>query len=164
MCCRGRGRAAQMNEAAEVAGNPFLWFVHADSRPAPNAGDVLRRALGDSRGEALWFFGLRFYDGGRKMRINEWGVRWRCRLFGNPFGDQAFCLSAGLFVRLGGYDEAVAYGEDQVLALRARRAGARLVALAAVVGTSARRYEQFGWWRTVGLYQGLWWRQWRGER
>lgn len=158
--CPHRGRAAQMNHAAATAGKPFLWFVHADSRPAANAVAQLRRSLHQAP-QAVHYFALRFYDGNWKMKLNEIGVAWRCRLFANPFGDQALCMAKRVFDDLHGFDETAPYGEDHLLVLRARRAKVRLVAVPAVVGTSARRYVQHGWWRTVCLYQKLWWRQWR---
>lgn len=158
--CDAGGRAAQMNAAAAAARNDFLWFVHADSRPPAEALPLLKTALAHSP-TALHYFRLRFYDGGSKMRLNEWGVRLRCHLFKNPFGDQALCLSAALFNQLGGYDENAAYGEDHLLVLRARRSGVAILPVAAAVATSARRYMTRGWWNTVCRYQYLWWRQWR---
>ena len=154
------GRAAQMNAAAAAAQNPYLWFVHADSRPAANALPLLRQALA-AKPHALYYFRLTFYDGGWKMRINEIGVRWRCRLFHNPFGDQALCLAASLLQQLGGYDSRAPYGEDHLLALGARRQNIPLICLAAHIGTSARRYQQQGWWKTIFLFQRLWWKQWQ---
>lgn len=158
--CGDGSRAANMNAAAKRAQNAFLWFIHADSRPAAGAIGKLRRSLAAAPG-GVRYFHLRFYDGGWKMRLNELGARWRCRLFSNPFGDQALCLSKALFDKLQGYDETAAYGEDHLLVMRAHRSGAAVVPVAATVATSARRYIQHGWWRTVCLYQRLWWRQWR---
>ena len=156
----GNGRARLMNAAADAAGNDFLWFVHADSRPAGNAVQRLRQSLAATP-TALHYLGLRFYDGGWKMRLNEIGVFLRCRLFANPFGDQALCLSRALFAALGRYDETAAYGEDHLLVLKARNNGTAIVAVGSTVATSARRYIKHGWWNTVCLYQKLWWRQWR---
>lgn len=156
----GNQRAQMMNAAAREANNEFLWFVHADSRPAADAVRRLRRSL-ETAPVAVHYFALRFYDGGWKMRLNEIGVFVRCRLFSNPFGDQALCLSQGLFTTLGGYDETTSYGEDHLLVLAARGNGTAIVPVGAVVATSARRYVQQGWWKIVCLYQKLWWKQWR---
>lgn len=158
--CERSGRAAQMNTAAAAAGNNFLWFVHADSRPAAAALPRLRQAL-HTDATALYYFPLRFYDGGHKMRINELGVFLRCALFHNPFGDQAFCLSHTVFWQLGGYAEDAPYGEDHLLALAARRAGIRLRRVKSCMATGARRYVNEGWWKTVIRFQRLWLRQWR---
>lgn len=163
------GRAAQMNAAAVAARGEFLWFVHADSRLSVTTtaavGTVTRlRAAVAARPDALHYFDLRFYDGGARMRLNEWGVRLRCRVFGNPFGDQALCLARERFFALGGYDETAPYGEDHLLVLAAGRRQVPIRRIAAPVGTSARRYIKHGWWRTIRLYQKLWLAQWRQAR
>ena len=158
--CTMPGRAAQMNAAAQQATNDYLWFVHADSRPAAHAVRRLKTSL-RRKPKGLHYFALRFYDGGLKMKINEFGVTWRCRLFANPFGDQALCLPKTLFEQLGGYDTTAPYGEDHLLVLRARRGGNAIVPVRCTVATSARRYEQHGWWTTMRLYQKLWWQQWK---
>lgn len=158
--CENRGRAAQMNAAAAESCGEFLWFVHADSRLPADGAARLRKSLA-AAADAVHYFDLRFYDGGRKMRVNEWGARLRCALFRNPFGDQALAMSRRTFTALGGFDESAAYGEDHLLALAARRNKTPLRRVGAQVGTSARRYRKNGWWKTVFLFQRLWFRQWR---
>ena len=160
--CSQPGRAAQMNTAAAEAKNSILWFVHADSRPVANAIPRLRQAFEKNK-EAIYYFDLRFYDGGIKMRLNEIGVRLRCGIFDNPFGDQALAISKRAFQALGGFDKTAAYGEDHLLVLHARRQGIRIKRIGATIGTSARRYDEYGWWRTVFLFQRLWMRQWRNQ-
>ena len=57
-----RGRARQMNAAARIAGGRWLWFLHADSRLAPDTIPALLRFL--ARGEAaIGWFDLAFRDG-----------------------------------------------------------------------------------------------------
>ena len=160
ICCAKAGRGAQMNAAAAAASGAFLWFVHADSRPSKGAAAALLKSVAAAP-RAVHYFDLRFYDGGVRMRLNEIGARIRCALFGNPFGDQALCVSRGLFAELGGYSESGAPGEDHIFVLRAARAGAAARRAGAAVGTAARTYLRRGWWRTVLEYQTIWWRQWR---
>ena len=150
-----------MNAAAESADGELLWFVHADSRLPDNFAAVVSRAV--AAPAALYYFDLYFYDGGARMIFNEWGVRLRCAIFGNPFGDQAFVVRRDLFVRLGGYSESAAAGEDHLFVLRAARTGTPVRRLGAAIGTSARTYMSRGWWRTVRDYQKIWWRQWRAR-
>jgi hypothetical protein len=97
--------------------------------------------------DALHYFGLRFADGPRLLRLTEVGVAMRCVLFGIPFGDQAFCLPRRIFDRLGGFDEQVPYGEDHLFVWKARHAGVRLKRVHAIVGTSGRKYADHGWLR-----------------
>lgn len=160
--CARAGRGAQMNAAAGEAAGEFLWFVHADSRPAAGAAAALEDAV-RRQPHAVHYFDLRFYDGGPKMRVNEWGAFARCALFGNPFGDQALCVSRSVFAKAGGYPESSGPGEDHLFVLRAARMGARARRVRASMLTSARSYAQGGWWRTVVFYQKTWWRQWRAN-
>ena len=166
LVCPRPGRAAQMNAAAAIADNEWLWFVHSDSRLCADTCHKLRAAICKYPPPAktpIWYFDLRFVDGGAKMRINEWGVRLRCALFGNPFGDQALCMTRTTLQLCGGFAEDADYGEDHLLVLRARRRDIKVRRINAIVGTSARRYLREGWWRTVLLYRHLWMRQYREE-
>ena len=155
--CKKHGRAAQMNDAAKHCNGDFVWFVHADTRLPPDACGKLARALWQ-KPVALHYFPLRFRDGGARMRANEIGAAIRCALFRNPWGDQALCVPRDLFLKLGGFPEDAPYGEDNLFALRARKAGVPIRKVRARVSTSARNYAN-GWWRVVARYQYLWIRQ-----
>lgn len=159
------GRAAQMNAAAKKSNANFLWFVHADARPAPNAAQKLQESAVQSP-QALHYFPLRFRDGGMQMRVNECGARMRCALFANPWGDQSLCISRANFEKIGMFPENASYGEDNLFALRARRLGVPLRQVPAVVSTSARGYgDGFRQWlQTTIRYQRLWIRQALQER
>lgn len=157
--CQTHGRAAQMNEATHHAKNNYLWFVHADSQPPATALAALKKSLAKHPND-LHYFNLKFYDGGWQMRLNEWGVALRCRLFSNPFGDQALALSAQTFAALQRYDETAPYGEDHLLTLRARAHKIKLRCVGQAISTSARAYRQNGWLKTIGTYQYLWIKQW----
>ena len=159
------GRAAQMNAAAKESAADFLWFVHADARPARDAVAKLRESVARSP-QALHYFPLRFRDGGGWMRVNEWGARFRRALFGNPWGDQSLCVSRATFEKVGMFPENAPYGEDNLFALRARRLGVPLRLVRADVSTSARGYGAGfgGWLRVTFRYQCLWIRQALAER
>ena len=161
--CERAGRGEQMNAAAAAAVGDFFWFVHVDSRfdnPAA-AMDALCAAAAEAP-SAVHYFDLRFYDGGWKMRLNEWGVRFRCRCFGNPFGDQALGVSREVFFAAGGYPESggAAAGEDHLFVLRAKKLGHPARPTGAVVQTAADKYLRHGWLRTVLRYQKIWMGQW----
>lgn len=140
------GRARQLNAGAAVATRPWLWLLHADSRLGPRTLDALRRA---PEGDYLGYFDLGFHDGPAAARLNAWGAWWRSRLFALPFGDQGFLLRRSLFAALGRFDETLASGEDHALVWTARRAGVPLAPLGATLYSSARKYQQHGWWRTT---------------
>lgn len=144
---RGGTRASSMNEAASVAKGRHLWFVHADTVLGIDAVTTLVGRIG-VRDAALHYFDIRF-DGGGLMRLTDLGVRFRSRLLGMPFGDQALCISAATFRALGGYDETAAYGEDHLLVRSARRLGIPVLPVGVTIATSARKYRDNGWLRTT---------------
>ena len=157
------GRARQLNAGVAATQNTQLWFVHADSVLHANTAAALMRALSaKSHTNALHYFDLRFAAGSsRKMRINEFGVWLRTRLFRLPFGDQGFLLSRANFIRLGGYDETLASAEDHGLIWQARRAGLVIRAIGSTLSTSARRYAEHGWGKTTFTHLRLTWQQMR---
>lgn len=167
LTCPRPGRAAQMNAAAEIADNEWLWFVHADTILPANATQKLNAAIAECAQQTpppILYFDLRFVDGGAKMLLNELGVRLRCMFYANPFGDQALCMTRAVWQQAGGYPEDAACGEDHLLVLRARNKGIGVRRINAAVGTSARRYQREGWLRTILLYRRLWTQQYRQER
>lgn len=150
------GRARQLNAGAAATSQPWLWFLHADSRFDEAALAAIER-LGDA--SALNYFDLRFHDGGAAMRINALGAWWRSRLFGLPFGDQGLLLRRADFERLGGFDEQLPGGEDHALVWAAQRAGLPVRPLHAYVSTSARKYSEQGWWQTTAKHLRMTWSQ-----
>lgn len=150
---RGGTRASSMNHAASVARGRHLWFVHADTTLSADAVPQLLLRLQEKHA-AVRYFDLRF-DGGALMRLTECGVTFRSRVMGLPFGDQALCLPAAMFLALGGYDEAAAHGEDHKLVRNARRAGFTVQPVGATITTSARKYRDKGWFRTTFMHLRL---------
>lgn len=152
------GRAHQMNQGAEQASRPFLWFLHADSRINGDAVTALQAAI-DAHPNAIHYFDLEFQsDGPRLARINARGVRFRSRCLGLPFGDQGLCLSRELFSRLGRFDMEVMYGEDHLLVWSAHRERVPILPIGTAIATSARAYATNGWLATTALHT---WRTWR---
>ena len=157
------GRARQLNAGVAATQNAELWFVHADSSLSANTAAAITGAISNTKHlNTLHYFDLRFSKGSSsKMRINEFGVWLRTRLFGLAFGDQGFLLSRANFIRLGGYDETLPSAEDHALIWRARRAGLAIRAIGASLSTSARRYAEYGWAKTTAKHLRLTWQQMR---
>ena len=154
-----QGRAIQQNVGARAATGEFLWFLHADSRVTPEVLAALERSL-DQAPKALHYFHLKFKaDGPWGMRLNEAGAWFRSTILGVPFGDQGFCLRKDSFVRIGGFNEQAAFGEDHLLVWQARQAGIKLRCTGAALLTSARKYSAQGWGALTLKYQLLWLRQ-----
>jgi rSAM/selenodomain-associated transferase 2 len=137
------GRGRQLAAGADAGEAPWLFFVHADSRPGPGWSEAIRRfaADADNRDRAA-YFRLRLDSGDRRARRIERLVDWRCRTFGLPYGDQGLVMARAFYRRLGGFS-ALPLMEDVELVRRIGRR--RLVPLDADMITSARRYEHDGW-------------------
>lgn len=151
------GRAQQLNAGATAANGDMLWFVHADTRLPDNAWPQVH-AHAERWPKAIGYFDLRFDDGPWTMAINRFGVWWRCRLFGLPFGDQALVMSRQLWEQLGGFPIKSA-GEDHALIAAARRAGIRCRPVGATVATSARKYITHGWLTITAHHLRSTWQQ-----
>jgi hypothetical protein len=158
-----RGRAHQMNFGTEYASCCYVWFLHADSRVRAAGLAALERSL-EIAPAALHYFDLTFQDDGPWLTCsNAWGVRFRSRYLGLPFGDQGFCLSREQFQQIGRFDERAAYGEDHLLVWSARRQGIPIRCVGESIATSARKYQAQGWLRTTLRNAWLTWSQAAGE-
>jgi glycosyltransferase involved in cell wall biosynthesis len=166
-----RGRAAQMHagtlaalgwaESADLAGtvtstgstaspaDPILIFLHADTRLPSRGDEFVRSALADGR-HAWGRFDVRIDAAGWRFRMVEKLMNLRSRLTGIATGDQALFVRASAYLAAGGFPD-IALMEDIALSRRLLRAAGRPQCLRARVLTSARRWLQHGFWRTVLL-------------
>ncbi|WP_415895530.1 hypothetical protein ACMXYQ_01280 [Neptuniibacter sp. PT34_22] len=157
--CTEPGRAIQMNLGAKEARGQYLWFLHLDSRFESGLVSSLLDNL-KRYPERLHYCLLAFIaDGPSAMPINALGANLRSRILGVPFGDQGFLISEPLFEQVGGYPEAAAYGEDHLFVWYARQQGIKLKCCSVPLSTSARKYEDKGWFKITCLYQRLWLKQ-----
>lgn len=146
-----KGRAAQMNAGARQAGGDILWFLHADSRPPPEAAILIRAALAKP-GRCWGRFDVRLSGHQPLLRVVESSMNLRSRLTGIATGDQGIFVSRNLFEQIGGYPP-VALMEDIALSRLLKRHG-RPVCLHQRLRTSSRRWERDGIPRTILL---MWW-------
>ncbi len=142
------GRAKQLNTGADVANADWLWFLHADSIIDQQVIDALWNHI-HSGHQSIGYFDLDFHDGPWWMVVNRWGAWFRSRVLQMPFGDQGFLMPTKVFDALGGFDTSLGRGEDHALIWSARKQGIAVTALPAKLFTSARRYVEYGWWRTT---------------
>ena len=153
------GRAGRMNSGAECALNDFLWFLHADSKFAPDAIEKLVDCFGRDP-DALYYHDLKFMDDGPKLiKLNEKMVRWRSDFFKIPFGDQGFAISKELFFEIGGYCDDCEFGEDHLFTWKVRQEGYPVKCTGSSIYTSARKYEKGGWGRVTALHVFLTFKQ-----
>lgn len=146
------GRGIQLNAGAARAVGRWLWFVHVDSRlpagwldafrtldaPAPPAGDGGAVVLGGA-------FAFALDSPAWQARLLERAVSLRVRLFNLPYGDQGLFVRRQIFEAMGGFAP-IPLMEDVDFVRRLTRLG-RLRHLTLRLTTSARRWEQEGWFR-----------------
>lgn len=149
-----KGRALQMNAAAQKTNGHFLWFVHVDSQ---FEDPVCLPQNCDAR--AIYYGDLKFGDEMPIMKVNEVGVWWRSHLLKMPFGDQTLLLSKKFFEELGGFDITARFGEDNLLIWEARVRGGKILAMPLTVITSPRKYEERGWWSMTSRHLRLTYQQ-----
>jgi uncharacterized protein len=144
------GRSTQMNAGARASSGDVLLFLHADTRlPAGfehNVREVLERP--DTVAGA---FRLRIDGAFPGLRVIERLANFRSICMQMPYGDQAIFLRADRFHRVGGFPE-IPIMEDFAFMLRLRREGRIGIAPVSVL-TSARRYDEHGFWRTTLINQ-----------
>lgn len=141
-----RGRARQQNAGAAVATGDILLFLHADTRLPSGAFTAVATAL--SGHVQAGAFSLSIRSRHPWLRLVAAGANLRSRLFGLPYGDQAFFFQRDFFCALGGFPE-LPLMEDVALMRLLARAGQRPVILPGHVSTSARRWQAEGMLRTT---------------
>ena len=143
LSCPDRNRARQMNLGAEKATDQFLLFLHADTRLERESLAAMRIAM-DYDPSLVGGCFRRFFDSeSRFLRLTSRLANLRSRYFGVFLGDQGIFVRANLFREMGGFNEALPYGEDLDFSLRMRKRG-KTIALDPPVITSARRFEKRG--------------------
>lgn len=130
-----KGRATQMNVGAAEATGDVLYFLHADTIPAPDFVQQITEAL--EQGADCGCMRLRFDRDHWSLRLKAWFSRFNAS--GLHYGDQSLFVRRELFERVGGYDGRMAVFEDLDLIERLRHLG-RFVVLPGPVTTSARKY------------------------
>jgi len=143
-------RSAQMNAGSRAAEGTVLLFLHADTRLPPGFEHHVFEVL-DRPDTVAGAFRLGIDGPSPGLRIIEWLANFRSICMGIPYGDQAIFLRAGRFRKTGGFPE-IPIMEDFAFMQRLRRKG-RIGIAPVAVSTSARRYEEFGFWRTTWINQ-----------
>jgi rSAM/selenodomain-associated transferase 2 len=143
-----RGRAAQMNAGAAVAGGDLLLFLHVDSRLPADADRLIRDGLARS-GRAWGRFDIAIEGRHPLLPVIAGFMNRRSRLTGICTGDQGLFLRRELFDACGGFPP-IALMEDIAFSRELRRRGPPLC-LGQRLVTSGRRWERRGALRTVLL-------------
>jgi rSAM/selenodomain-associated transferase 2/rSAM/selenodomain-associated transferase 1 len=143
-------RSKQMNAGAKAAAGDVLLFLHADTRLPPGFEHHVREVLGrpDTVAGA---FRLTIDGSFPGLRVIEWLANFRSIRMGMPYGDQGIFMLADRFHRAGGFPE-IPIMEDFEFMRQRRREGCIGIAPVSAV-TSARRYREYGFWRTTWINQ-----------
>ena len=151
------GRARQMNAGARKATGDVLLFLHADTRLPTDAIHQVQRAMA----EHDWGrFDVRLDSSHPLLKVVGMMINKRSRLMRIATGDQAIFIKKSLFERLGGYPDQPLM-EDVELCKRLKTIS-RPACLKSTVTTSARRWQQHGYFRTIFLMWHLRFDYWRG--
>jgi len=143
-----RGRASQMNAGAARAGGDVLWFLHADTRVPPDAGELLLRACREGH---LWGrFDVCLSGHRPALRVIESLMNLRSRITGIATGDQGMFVAREAFERVGGFPT-IPLMEDIALSTALRRLARPHCIRRPRLETSSRRWEERGILRTVLL-------------
>ncbi len=167
------GRSRQMNAGAKWATGEILVFLHADTQLPEDFVMAIHQTLAQP-GVVAGAFDLSIGGKHPGLRLVEWGVYWRSRLWQLPYGDQALFLPAHTFRQLSGFPE-LPILEDLVLVQQLQRLGKVAIAPGRVL-TSGRRWQRLGIFRTtlinqlilLGYHGGIsptrlvhWYRRWK---
>ena len=142
-----RGRARQMNAGAAQANADILLFLHADTQLPDNAVESMIQVIAD--GYCWGRFDVAFDNPKPIFRLIAFMMNWRSRLTGIATGDQGIFVTRQAFDSVGAYPE-VALMEDIAISARLKKLG-KPCCLKAKVVTSARRWQQYGIFRTILL-------------
>lgn len=145
-----QNRARQMNAGARNATGDILLFLHGDTVLPTNFDAMIRTALQQpsSVGGA---FALRINAPDIGLRLIEWGVKWRSKLFKMPYGDQAIFITKEKFNDINGFPE-LAIMEDFELIRNLKRLG-KIAFIPVPVITSPRRWLKKGILQTTLINQ-----------
>ena len=136
-----KGRAAQMNAAAEVAAGDILWFLHADSTVELNGYEKMMQTM--SSGEFIGgAFSLDIASSKRSLKLISIVATLRSKYLGVTYGDQGIFVQKEVFRRMKGYKN-LPICEDMDFFQRLRKEGG-IAILDEKASTSARRWLSEG--------------------
>ena len=153
------GRGHQLHQATQAARGCWIWMLHADSRiDASVLAEIVRRTATSRPGWGR--FDVVFDDPHPLLRVVAFFMNVRSRITAIQTGDQGIFVHRALLDRVGGIPRQ-ALMEDIELSRRLKRCGMPACCRAAI-RSSARRWQQHGYLRTILLMWWLRWRYWRG--
>lgn len=135
------GRGYQLGAGAKFAKGDWLFFLHGDSKLPNGWLDQLNDHM-KNKPQFAMAFRLKFDDDGFFPRLLEYWVRFRCRIFALPYGDQGLFISRTLYDEIGGYNH-MPIMEDVDIVGRIGRSRLKMSNLE--ITTSAEKYNKYGY-------------------
>ena len=132
----GATRGKRLAAAARAGAGEVLLFLHADTRPPPDARALIEACV--ASGAAAGAFRLAYEDPTPSLRTISWFANLRSRWLALPFGDQGIFCTREAYESSGGFRD-LAVCDDVDFVRRLRRV-ARLRILEECCVTSPRRY------------------------
>jgi len=137
------GRAAQMNQGANVASGDILVFLHADVKPPVSFVEDIIYCI--KKGNEFGFFAYRFYPTSFMVDINA-SFTGRKGLFAGG-GDQIHFMTRSLFMTIGGYNEKFTIMEDFDFVRRFKKLKKPYQIIQKPALVSSRKYFHNSWLR-----------------
>jgi len=141
-----RGRAAQMNNGADIAKGEVLLFLHADTLLPDDAFRIIEHAL-KAQEIVGGAFRICFNCDKWLYQLVAFTTNLRSCIYKIFTGDQAYFVRSVSFKAIGGFPDQPLM-EDLEIIKRLRKIG-NVVLLPQYVTTSARRHERLGLIRSV---------------
>ncbi len=134
-----KGRAKQMNFAAQRAKGDILYFLHADTFPPKDFDRFIVNAVSTQKETGC--FQMRFDSDNWLLRLFAWFTRYNHKICRG--GDQSLFITRKLFHKIYGYNENYIIFEDNELIGRLYQI-THFTILPYHVRTSARKYRKAG--------------------
>ncbi len=143
-----RGRARQMNAAAQAAQGDVLIFLHADTRLPAQADGLVADALRDPL-RAWGRFDVAISGTRAMLPVIAFLMNLRSRRTGIATGDQAIFVRRSAWQAIGGFPDQPLMEDIEASRRLKRISPPACIAERAI--TSGRRWERSGVWRTIVL-------------
>jgi rSAM/selenodomain-associated transferase 2 len=153
-----KGRGTQIDAAWRIAVGDIICILHADTILPIEGPARIHLALSDPH-TSLSAFRLAFNATRLDLKLIAWAVNLRSRWLKLPYGDQALACRRQDLQDIGGLPHWPYL--DDVCLVKAMEQRGRIKLLPDHVVTSARKYLNFGVWRTVRQHRVImsYWRK-----
>lgn len=141
-----KGRANQMNTGAQIATGDVLLFLHADTFLPEKTYELVKSHLKNEKNVG-GSFRLNLDKDHLFLKCYTWCSRFSLEVF--TYGDHGIFIREEVFRKIKGYRK-MPFLEDIEIQKRLRKAG-KFSKLNATVTTSARRFEEMGTLKQLGM-------------